>query len=342
MTESAAKRGSTGEYPRTLRSNADEFFVPAVEERRAERERDEAHVSLITASFIVLVADVLWALVSTVLLSDFRLASLAVLLTDAAVVSLTRKSGLRARTAVVTRGLVGIVLFGLEIAFFEANSAYILGQLLIAGGAVVFAVGRVGEGRNALGGTLVIVGLILAMVIGLVQEQARVRALSEQFLQAMELALVGQMENSRDVVNQLLEDNPDDPSVYLMAIDYFASDVVRDLDTALAVALRAVELADGEMELQALLSVAQILAMQQDLVGALGYVERAIDKDDSIPGLYMLRAQVLVDLGRTQDALSDLRRVEEMAPDTDLGQQARLRRLTLEGPDFSTIIQADR
>ena len=67
-----------------------------------------------------------------------------------------------------------------------------------------------------------------------------------------------------------------------------------------------------------------------------------IAKDDDIPVLFMFRAQTLLELGRTQDALADYRRVEKLAPDSDMGQQARLLRLNIEGPDFSTTIRADR
>lgn len=342
MTESTAGRHPTGEYPKVLRSNADEFFVPTVEERQAEHERNEAHVSLVAASFIILVGDVLWALVSAVLLDDFRMASLAVLATDAAVVALTRQSGARARAVVVSRGLLGILVFGIEFAFVGASSGYILGQVLFAGGAVVLSVGRGGEGRNMLGAVLVVVGLMMAMVIGLVQEEGRIRALNEQFVQAHQLAIVGRTEDSLEIVGGLLADNPDDPRVYLMAMEYFASDVVGDLDSALVVALSAVELADGNMEIEALFSAAQILATQGQLERALQYADEVIAKVDDSPPVLMFRARVLLQMGRTQDALVDLRRVEELAPDSDMGQLARLARLDIEGPDFSTIIPPDR
>ena len=67
-----------------------------------------------------------------------------------------------------------------------------------------------------------------------------------------------------------------------------------------------------------------------------------IAKADDFPPIFMFRAQLLLQLGRTQDALTDLRRVEELAPDSDMGQLARLARLDIEGPDISTIILADR
>ncbi len=342
MTESTAEGRPGGEHSRVLHSNADEFYVPTIEERQAEREQNEAHVSLVAASFIILVADILWALVSAVLLDDFRMASLAVLATDAAVVALTRQSGARARTAVVTRGLIGILVFGIEFAFVGASSGYILGQVLFAGGAVVLSVGRGAEGRNMLGMALVFIGLIMAMVIGLVQEQGRIRALNEQFVQAIQLALVGRAEDSLEIVDELLADNPDDPRVYLMATAYFTSEVVGDLDTGLVVALRAVELADGDMEIDALLSVTQILATRGEFERALQYADEVIAKTDDFPQIFMFRAGVLLELGRTQDALADFRRVEELAPDSDIGQLARLARLNIEGPDISTIIRADR
>ena len=143
-------------------------------------------------------------------------------------------------------------------------------------------------------------------------------------------------------MDKLLADNPDDARVYLMSVNYFASDVVGDLDTALVVALRAAELGSGDVELQALFLAARILLEQQDFIGALGYIDQVIAKDDDIPVLFMFRAQTLLELGRTQDALADYRRVEKLAPDSDMGQQARLLRLNIEGPDFSTTIRADR
>lgn len=342
MTESAAQKRPPREYPQVLRSNADELHIPTVEERGAQRERDEAHISLVAASFIFLVIDVLWALVSAVVLDDFRLASLAVLGMSVAVVGLTRRPGQRALIAVLARGLVGVFVFGLEVAFFGASSGYILGQVLLGAAAAVLSVGRGGEGRNLLGAMLGVVGLVLAMVIGLVQEQGRIGALGDQFVEAVELAVAGRVDESRDVVNELLEDNSDDPRVYLMSVNYFASEVVQDLDTALSVAKKAAELADGDLEIQALFSAARILALQQDLVGALDYLNQVIAKDDKRPLMFMLRGQTLLELGRTQDALADFRRVEELDPDGDLGQQARLLRLSLEGPDFSTNIRVER
>ena len=127
-----------------------------------------------------------------------------------------------------------------------------------------------------------------------------------------------------------------------MATEYFTSDVVGDLDTALEVALRAVELADGDLEIEALLSVTDILATRGEFERALQYADEVIAKADDFPPIFMFRAQLLLQLGRTQDALTDLRRVEELAPDSDMGQLARLARLDIEGPDISTIIRADR
>ncbi len=89
-------------------------------------------------------------------------------------------------------------------------------------------------------------------------------------------------------------------------------------------------------------SAAQILATQGQLERALQYADEVIAKVDDSPPVLMFRARVLLQMGRTQDALVDLRRVEELAPDSDMGQLARLARLDIEGPDFSTIIPPDR
>ncbi len=341
MTDSASGTGPSRDYPRILGSNADEFFVPTVEERRDQRERDETHISLVAAALIFLVVDALWALVSVVLLGDFRVSSLAVLAVDLAVVVLTRSSGHQARTAVLIRALLGITFFAVEFALFNASYAYVLGQVLIGAGAVVLSVGRGGEGRNVLGGAFAVLGLVLAMVLMIVQTQGRSRAIEEQFNRAFELAVVGRIEDSREIVDELLADNPDDASVYLLSSGFF-EEVLGDRTTALALVLRAVELADGTTEIEALFQAARLYAGQQDLARAMQQINLAIDKNDEFPMLFRVRADIFLAMGRNQDALADLRRVEEMVPGSDLAQDARVARLSIEGPDFSTLIPAGR
>ena len=341
MTDSASGTGPSREYPRILGSNADRFFVPTVEERREQRARDETHISLVAASLIFLVVDALWALISAVLLSDFRVSSLAVLVVDVAVVALTRSSGQQARTAVLLRALLGITFFAVEFALFDASYAYLLGQALIGVGAVVLSVGRGGEGRNVLGGAFAAIGLVLAIVLMIVQTQGHFRELDEQFNRAFELAAVGRTEDAREIVDQLLADNPDDAAVYINSADFFQQ-VLRDPDTALALALKAVEIADGDLQIPALSRVADLYAARQDLPRALQYAEQAIARDDDVAALFLLRARIFLGMERTQDALADLRRVEEMEPNSDLGRQARFVRLSIEDPDFSTLIPAGR
>ena len=342
MTEAKFSRGVSKDQPQLLPSNSDELRIPTVEDRRVQHQQDEAHISLVAAAFIFLISDVLWILISLALLSDFRLASLVLLGVDLMAVALTRSLGLQARVVILTRGVVGVLAFGIETLVFGSVSAYFLGQMLVGSTALVLAVGRGGEGRNVLGASLAAIGLVLAMAIGLFQEQGRVRVLNDQFVAAMELAIAGRPDDSRDLVNELLAQNDDDAMVHLMAIDYFASDVVRDLDAALTVAMKAVDLADGDRQSEALFWVARLLAMQQDFVGSLGYVDQVIEKNKDVPMPFMFRAQVLLELGRTGEALEDYRRVEKLAPNTDLGQQARLQRLSLEGPTFSNVIQGDK
>jgi tetratricopeptide (TPR) repeat protein len=339
MTDSASRTGPSREYPRILGSNADQFFVPTVEERRERRDRDETHISLVAAALIFLVVDALWALISVVLLSDFRVSSLAVLAVDVAVVVLTRNSGHQARTAVLIRALLGITFFAVEFALFDASYAYVLGQVLIGTGAVVLSVGRGGEGRNVLGGAFAVIGMVLAMVLMIVQTQGHARGVVEQVVRAEDLARVGRLDDSRAIIDNLLADNPDDADVYLIASDFFAQ-VAGDIDTALALALKAVEISDGATRVEGLIRVASAYGARQDLPRALQHIEQAIDLDDDVPLLFLIRAFIFLDMGRNQDALADLRRVEEMAPDTDVGQQARIMRLSVEDPGYSTLIPA--
>jgi hypothetical protein len=341
MTDSASGTGPSREYPRILGSNADEFFVPTVEECRDQRERDETHISLVAAALIFLVVDALWALISVVLLSDFRVSSLAVLAVDVAVVVLTRNSGHQARSAVLLRALLGVTFFAVEFALFNASYSYVLGQVLIGAGAVVLSVGRGGEGRNVLGGAFAVIGMVLAMVLMIVQVQGHARGVVEQVVRAEDLARVGRLDDSRTIIDQLLADNPDDADVYLIASDFFAQ-VADDVDTALALALKAVEISDGATRVEGLIRVASAYGARQDLPRALQHIEQAIDLDDDVPLLFFIRAFIYLDMGRNQDALADLRRVEEMAPDTDVGQQARIMRLSVEDPGYSTLIPADR
>ena len=49
------------------------------------------------------------------------------------------------------------------------------------------------------------------------------------------------------------------------------------------------------------------------------------------PAIYMNRAMAFIQIGRTQDALNDLRNVEKISPDSDYATQARMARLSLEG-----------
>ena len=340
MTESASGTNRSRDYPRILGSNADEFHVPTVEQRRSERERDESHISLVAAALIFLVVDGLWALTSTVLLEDFRFASVTVLAFDLAVVVLTRSGGYAARAAVITRALLGIGVFGLEFAFFGASSAYVLGQLLIGAGGGVLSVGRGGEGRNVLGGTFAVVGVILAIVLGLVQEQGRTQAVVEHFFEAMELAAVGRTDQSQDVIDALLIENSDDARVYLIVSEYYSSQFVNDADSALRVALRATELSGGDLRAEALATVGAILATGGEFARALPYFEQAIELRDDDPVVHLMRGQTLGELGRERDALDEFRKVEDLAPNTDIAQQARMTRLQMEEPTFSRFIQA--
>ena len=93
---------------------------------------------------------------------------------------------------------------------------------------------------------------------------------------------------------------------------------------------RAVEYADGDTYAQAHYVRGFLQEQRQDYQSALESYTRAIEDRDDIPLLYLTRANIYIQLGRTQEAIADLEKIEELAPGTDAATEARIMRLNLQ------------
>ena len=97
------------------------------------------------------------------------------------------------------------------------------------------------------------------------------------------------------------------------------------------------KLAPGDLQTQAHLVLTRVLVARGEFADAVAALDAAVKKDGDNPLVHLLRARILTNLGRKQEAIEDYRRVEKLAPDTDVGQAARLERLQIEGPGTGRI-----
>ena len=321
-----------GDLPPLVDPNTDTLRLPTAEEQRIQDEQSEAGISLALGKFMLLGADTLWLVLSLVLTEDFRWSIVALIAVDLLLAFRRHPDRLPSQLELVSRGLLGVALFTFEAVFFAAPWPLPLGQGLLLAAAVLQAYGAGGEGKNLLGGLLVVCGVIFAMAFSLILTQVREQQIFEQFENAYLLAAAGRRDDALVVVSRILDENPTDSDVYIQAVNFYLTDEIADPAAAALASDRAVQYADGDNVAQAHFVRGFLQEQRQDYQSALESYTRAIEARDDIPLLYLTRASIYQRLGRNQEAIADLQKVEEMAPGTDAATDARIMRLNLQPP----------
>ncbi len=330
----ADSQGSTtpnrDNLPALVGANTDSLRLPSIEQVRIEEEETEAGISLALGKFMLLGADLLWLVLSLVLVEDFRWSIVALLAIDLIIAFNRRPGRLPAQLELGARGLLGIALFTFEAAFFGAQWPLVAGQgLLLAAGALQ-AFGAGGEGKNLLGGFLALVGVVFAMAVSLLLIQVRDQDIAARFESAYVLAAAGRRDDALELVRRVIDENGQDPRIHMQAVNFYLTDEINDVAAASLAADRAVQYADDRTYAQAHYVRGFLQENRQDYVSALASYSAAIAHSDDLPLIYLTRANVYQQLGRTQEAIADLRKVEELAPGTDAAVDARIMRLNLQ------------
>ena len=237
---------------------------------------------------------------------------------------------LSSQMELVARGLMGVALFTFEAVFFGAPWPLALGQALLLAAAVLQAFGAGGEGKNLLAGLLVVCGVIFAMALSMVLAQMREQQIFEQYESAYLLAAAGRRDDAMGVVSRIIEENATDSEVYIQAVNFYMTNEISDPASAALASDLAVQYADGDTFAQAHYVRGFLQEQRQDYQSALESYTRAIEDRDDIPLLYLTRANIYIQLGRTQEAIADLEKIEELAPGTDAATEARIMRLNLQ------------
>lgn len=331
----SAADGAEGEQrgadlPPLVDPNTDSLRLPTVEEMRIQDEQDEAGISLTLGKFMLLGADILWLVLSLALTEDFRWSIVGLIAIDLLIAFRRQPERLPSQLELVARGLMGVALFTFEAVFFGAPWPLALGQVLLLAAAALQAFGAGGEGKNLLGGLLVVCGVIFAMALSMVLAQLRDQEIFEQYESAYLLAAAGRRDDALAVVSRIIEENPTDAEVYIQAVNFYMTNEISDPAAAALASDRAVEYADGDTYAQAHYVRGFLQEQRQDYQSALESYTRAIEDRDDIPLLYLTRANIYIQLGRTQEAIADLEKIEELAPGTDAATEARIMRLNLQ------------
>ncbi len=329
FAESAAEGGSS--LSRSIRANTDEFRLPTEEEISERELSDEASIAFSLAVIILVGSDIIWGFLGLVLLGDFRWAILVFLAVDVWILLAMRKPTVVSRVLVLARGLAGVGWFTAEAFLFDGSAVLPAGQAILLLAVAVLVIGRGGEGKVTAGVALALASLVLTFSVTFGQKQSESAELNRRINEAFELASVGRIGNAVDAMEVLLEENPDDAWIHMAAAELYRSDTISDLNRAIFLAERAVQLAPGEMKSRAYLVRAIVHQSRGEFPKAIASADSAINSDDGNPFAYLIRARLRMLNGQRRDAIKDLRKVEELAPGSDLGQTARLERLQIEG-----------
>ncbi len=321
-----------GDLPPLMDPNTDSLRLPTAEEQRIRDEHDEAGISLALGKFMLLGADILWLVLSLVLTEDFRWSIAGLIAVDLAISIRRHPDRLPGQLDLVARGLLGVALFTFEAVFFSAPWPLALGQALLLAAATLQAFGAGGEGKNLLAVLLVVCGVVFAMALSLVLAQLREQQIFDQFESAYLLAAAGRRDDALVVVRRIIDENSTDSEVYVQAVNFYLTGEIGDAAAAALASDRAVEYADSSNYAQAHYVRGFLQESRQDYQSALESYTRAIEGRDDIPLLYLTRANIYQQLGRNQEAIADLQKVEELAPNTDAATEARIMRLNLQPP----------
>ncbi len=339
FARSAGRGGGGGDA--IVKANTDLFHPPTEEEIRERDLAQDAAIALSVATLILVGADILWALLGLAILGEFPWVILAFLAADLGLVWMSRSPSLRTRVLTIGRGVAGIAWFTVAVIVFGDPIAYPVGQGLLLLSILVLILGRGGEGKIVTGIVVAVISVGLTFSLAFAQRQTEVNDRNRGIAEAYELATVGRIGDAVDAMDLLLEQYPDDAWVHMAAAELFAADSIRDLNRAVVLADRAVELASDDLKARAYL----VLALTQEKRGEYGKaienVSNAIEVNNQDPFAYWIRSGLYLATERRVEAMEDLRKVEELVPGTDLAQRARLARLQLQGASPIRITAPD-
>ncbi len=331
LAGAAGRGGGGGAAGAIIKANTDWFRPPSEEEIRERDLTHDASVALAVATLLLVGADVLWGLLGLAILGDFPWVILAFLAADVSLAWVARTASLRNRTLVVARGVVGVIWFTGAAILFGESVAFPVGQGLLLLAVVLLVVGRGGEGKIATGIVVGVISVALTFSLAFAQQQTELNDKNQGIAQAFELASVGRVGDAVDAMNLLLEQYPDDAWVHMAAAELFRLDTIRDLNRSVILADRAVGLASDDLKGRAYIVLATVQEMRGEYGKAIQSASNSIDVDDKNPVAYWIRGRLYLITQRRLEAIEDLRKVEELAPGTDLAQTARLARLQLRG-----------
>ena len=327
----SAGGGGGGAVDAVIKANTDWFRPPSEEEIRERDLAHEAGIALSVATLLLVGADVLWAMLGLAFLGDFQWAILAFLAADVGLAWVSRSPSFRNRALAVARGVAGVAWFTAAAILFGESVAFPVGQGILLLAVVLLVVGRGGEGKIATGIVVAVISVALTFSLAFAQKQTELNDRNQGIGQVFELASVGRVGDAVDAMELLLEQYPDDAWVHMAAAELFSSDLIRDLNRAVVLADRAVQLASSELKSRAYIVLAVVHEMRGEFGKAIENVSNAIEADDKNPLAYWIRGRLFAITERRVEAIEDWRKVEELAPDTDLAQGARLARLQMQG-----------
>ena len=318
------------------------MFHPPTEEEIRERDlSQDAAIALSVAALILVGADILWALLGLTILGEFPWMILAFLAADLGLVWMSRSPSLRTRVLTIGRGVAGIAWFTVAVIVFGDPVAFPVGQGLLLLSILVLLLGRGGEGKVVTGIVVAVISVGLTFSLAFAQKQTEINDRNRGIAEVYELATVGRIGDAVDAMDLLLEQYPDDAWVHMNAAELFAADAIRDLNRAVLLANRAVELASDELKARAYLVLALVQEKRGEFAKAIESASNAVEVNDKDPLTYWIRSGFYLATERRVEAMEDLRKVEELVPGTDLAQRARLARLQLQGDSPVRITAPD-
>lgn len=340
FAQAAGRGGGAGDA--IVKANTDLFHPPTEEEIRERDLSQDAAIALSVATLILVGTDILWALLGLTILGEFPWVILAFLAADLGLVWSSRSPSLRTRVLTIGRGVAGIAWFTVAVIVFGDPVAFPVGQGLLLLSIVLLVVGRGGEGKIVTGIVVAVISVGLTFSLAFAQRQTEINDRNRGIAEAYELARVGRVGDAVDAMDLLLEQYPDDAWVHMAAAEMFAADLIRDLNRAVVLANRGVELASGgELEARAYIVLGVVQEARGEFAKAIESASNAIEVNDKDPIAYLFRSRLYLATERRVEAMEDLRKVEELAAGTDLAQSARLTRLQLQGDSPVRITAPD-
>ncbi len=132
-----------------------------------------------------------------------------------------------------------------------------------------------------------------------------------------------------------LQQDPDDAEIATQLADSYAREANDLLQSGNAeesheVVLEGMNVVPEQHQAELYYIGAQTRSAHDDQAGALEWLDRAIELDDAVPGFHLSRAGFLIEAREFEEALVELDRVIELAPNSEEAEFARLRREDVE------------